>query len=102
MIDANFDGNIARWINHSCSPNCEAILYEDEQGRRDRDKIRIHALRDIAPGEELSFNYGIVLQERHTPALKKLWACHCGAPHCTGTLLQPKRRRKSHVVMSVD
>ncbi|PJK12145.1 SET domain-containing protein-lysine N-methyltransferase [Lysobacteraceae bacterium NML95-0200] len=102
VIDANFDGNIARWINHSCSPNCEAILYEDEQGRRDRDKIRIHALRDIAPGEELSFNYGIVLQERHTPALKKLWACHCGAPHCTGTLLQPKRRRKSHVVMSVD
>lgn len=95
VIDANIDGNIARWINHSCSPNCEAILYEDSKGRRHKDKIRIHALRDIAPGEELSYNYGIVLHEPHTAARKKLWACHCGAENCSGTMLQPKRRKRA-------
>lgn len=95
VIDANSGGNIARWINHSCAPNCEAVLHEDSKGRRHKDKIRIHALRDIAAGEELCYNYGIVLAEPHTPARKALWACHCGAEHCTGTLLQPKRRRRA-------
>ena len=51
----------------------------------------IEAIRDIEPGEELSYNYGITLAERHTPKLKKIWACLCGSPKCTGTMLQPKR-----------
>jgi hypothetical protein len=34
-----------------------------------------------------------VLDEPHTPKMKKIWACRCGAPRCTGTLLQPKRKR---------
>ena len=51
----------------------------------------IEALRDISRGEELTYNYGIRLAERHTPRLKKLWGCRCGQPGCTGTLLQPKR-----------
>ncbi len=93
VIDANHAGNIARWINHSCHPNCEAILYPDKKGRPHKDKIRIHALRDIAAGEELCYNYGITLDLPHTPARKKLWRCLCGAENCTGTLLQPKRRR---------
>ena len=40
---------------------------------------------------ELTYNYGITLSERHTPRLKKIWACRCGAKNCTGTMLQPKR-----------
>ena len=51
----------------------------------------IEALRDIAAGEELTYNYGIVLAERHTAKLKKIWECRCGSPKCTGTMLQPKR-----------
>lgn len=95
VIDGNVDGNIARWINHSCAPNCQAALEENADGKPHKDKVYIEALRDIAAGEELSYNYGIVLDEPHTPALKKLWGCRCGAETCTGTLLQPKRRRKA-------
>ena len=91
VIDGTRKGNVARWINHSCAPNCEALIVEHEGGDRRRDKVVIEALRDIAPGEELTYNYGIRLAERHTTRLKKIWACHCGAPACTGTLLQPKR-----------
>lgn len=91
VIDGNRRANIARWINHSCDPNCEAVVEEDDKGRSHRDKVFIEAIRDIAAGEELTYNYGIVLDERHTPRLKKLWGCRCGAPNCTGTMLQPKR-----------
>lgn len=95
VIDANIDGNEARWINHSCDPNCEAEHVEHASGKRRRDKIVINALRDIAAGEELTYNYGIVLDEPHTAKLKKLWACRCGSKKCTGTMLQPKRGKAS-------
>ena len=91
VIDANIDGNSARWINHSCSPNCEAITDEADGDDRRRDRVFIHAKRAIKPGEELTYNYGIVLAEPHTAALKKLWGCRCGSRNCTGTMLQPKR-----------
>jgi SET domain-containing protein len=91
VIDASYEGNDARWINHSCDPNCEAVIDEDEDGDNRKDRVFIEAVRDIAPGEELSYNYGITLAERHTPRLKKIWACLCGSPKCTGTMLQPKR-----------
>ena len=91
VIDASYEGNDARWINHSCDPNCEALIEEDEGGDSRKDRVLIEAIRDIRPGEELSYNYGITLAERHTPRLKKIWACLCGSPKCTGTMLQPKR-----------
>lgn len=83
VIDAAQGGNAARWINHSCEPNCEAV---DEDGR-----IYIEATRRIKAGEELGYNYGITLDERHTPAEKKRWPCYCGKKTCRGTLLSPKR-----------
>ncbi|CAN5301991.1 SET domain-containing protein-lysine N-methyltransferase [soil metagenome] len=95
VIDANVGGNEARWINHSCDPNCEAVHDEDEDGDPARDGVFIEALRAIKPGEELTYNYGIKLDEAHTAKLKKLWACHCGSPKCTGTMLQPKRAAKA-------
>ena len=91
VVDANYGGNDARWINHSCDPNCEAVIDEDESGDARKDRIFIEALRSIKSGEELTYNYGIVLAERHTARLKKVWACLCGSPKCTGTMLQPKR-----------
>jgi SET domain-containing protein len=84
VIDGGVDGNAARWINHSCEPNCEAV---DEDGR-----IFIDALHDIEAGDELFFDYGIVIEGRHTPRLKRAYACLCGSPSCRGTMLAPKRR----------
>jgi uncharacterized protein len=91
VIDANVDGNVARWINHSCAPNCEAVIEENAKGKAHKDKVFIEAIRDIQPGEELTYNYGIVLDEPHTAKAKKLWGCKCGSKQCTGTMLQPKR-----------
>ena len=91
VIDGARGGNSARWINHSCNPNCEALIEEAEGDDRTKDKVFIEAIRAIKPGEELTYNYGITLAERHTPRLKKIWACRCGSKNCTGTMLQPKR-----------
>ncbi|HWS40049.1 MAG TPA: SET domain-containing protein-lysine N-methyltransferase [Arenimonas sp.] len=91
VIDANIDGNDARWINHSCKPNCEAMHEESTDGNPKNDRVLIEAARNIKAGEELTYNYGIRLAERHTPKLKKLWRCLCGSKNCTGTLLQPKK-----------
>lgn len=85
VIDALYGGNSSRWINHSCDPNCEA---DERDGR-----VFIKALRAIAPGEELFYDYGLSIDERYTPALKKRYACHCGAAECRGTMLSPKRGR---------
>lgn len=94
VIDANYEGGTARWINHSCSPNCEAVLEEDDGDDRTRDRVFIEAIREIKPGEELSYNYGITLDEKHTAELKKIWECRCGSRNCTGTMLQPKTPAK--------
>jgi uncharacterized protein len=83
VIDAAYGGNAARWINHACSPNCEA----DEEGGR----VFIKALRNIKSGEELFYDYGLTIDERYTPALKKQYPCRCGTRGCRGTLLAPKR-----------
>ena len=90
VIDANRQGNGARWINHSCAPNCEAVLEEHEDDP-EKSRVFIDAMRAIKPGEELTYDYGITLAERHTPRLKQIWACRCGSKDCTGTMLKPKR-----------
>jgi SET domain-containing protein len=79
-IDDDID---ARFINHSCDPNCDAVV---EDGR-----IWIDAIRDIEPGEELAYDYAYILEERHTPAAKRRFPCHCGASTCRGTILGKKR-----------
>lgn len=83
VIDGTRGGNAARWINHACAPNCEA---EDNDGR-----IFIKALRNIRPGEELNFDYSLMIEERYTAKLKKEYECRCGARTCRGTMLAPKR-----------
>jgi hypothetical protein len=83
VIDANVDGNAARWINHACKPNCEA---DEVEGR-----IFIKSLRKLKVGEELSYDYGLVIDGRQTRKLKKQFKCLCGAKRCRGTMLAPKR-----------
>ncbi|NEX63784.1 SET domain-containing protein [Noviherbaspirillum galbum] len=85
IIDGGRLGNSARWINHSCEPNCEA---REEDGR-----VYIYALRDLREGEELNYDYGLILEQRHTPAIKKAYECRCGAKTCRHTLLAPKKRK---------
>jgi SET domain-containing protein len=95
LIDANDGGNVARWINHSCAPNCQAWVIESADGDQRRDRVVIESKRAIRAGEELTYDYGITLEERQTPQLKRIWACRCGAPRCTGTLLKPKRGKRA-------
>ncbi|CAM5187030.1 hypothetical protein CDEN61S_04007 [Castellaniella denitrificans] len=81
VIDGGQRGNDARWINHGCAPNCEAR--ENEAGTR----VAIYALRDIPAGAELLYDYGLVIDEPLTRALKRNYRCRCGAPGCRGTML---------------
>ena len=83
VIDAAIDGNDARFINHSCDPNCDAVV---EDGR-----IWIETIRDVLRGEELAYDYAFVLPERHTPAAKRRYPCTCGSANCRGTILARKR-----------
>ena len=82
VIDGNVNGNAARWINHSCEPNCEA---DEVNGR-----VYIKALRNIAAGEELNYDYGLIIDEPYTPKLLAEFPCWCGSENCRGTLLTPK------------
>ena len=84
VIDANVGGNAARFINHSCEPNCEPIAYGDH--------MWIVAVRDIRPGEELAYDYAIELDEPHTAARKRRFPCRCAARRCRRSLLKPKRQ----------
>jgi SET domain-containing protein len=72
-IDGNVPWNTARLINHSCAPNCEAWI----EGR----KIFIHSLKDINPGDELTFDYGFDVDcyEDHP--------CLCGKESCVGYIV---------------
>ena len=83
VIDANVGGNAARFINHSCDPNCETDQVDD--------RVFIEAIRDIKPGEELYYDYQLTLDEPHTAKAKRQHACHCGSKHCRGTMLAKKR-----------
>ena len=84
VIDANQGGNASRWINHACSPNCKA-----DQG--DDGRVHIRALKRLKAGDELFYDYGLIINERYTPKLKKEYECRCGHASCRGTMLAPKR-----------
>lgn len=83
IIDAAVGGNAAKYINHSCNPNCEAV---EEDGR-----IFIDALKKIRKGTELVYDYNFILDEPHNAANKKLYPCNCGSRNCRGTMLAKKR-----------
>jgi SET domain-containing protein len=72
-IDGKTVKNTARYINHSCDPNCEAVVTTHT--------IWIIALRDIQEDEELSYNYGLTAKQ---------YPCHCGAKNCCGYILAPE------------
>jgi len=82
VIDAGVGGNEARFINHSCAPNCETAI-EDR-------RVFIYALRDIEPGEELAYDYQIQRERGDPPDIEQIFGCSCGAPTCRGTMIAPR------------
>jgi SET domain-containing protein len=84
VVDARSDGNDARFINHSCDPNCEALI--------DDGRIWIYARRNIQPGVELAYDYQY--ERTNDPADERLYLCNCGSPKCRGSIMKPARRRR--------
>lgn len=86
-IDGNVPYNTARFINHSCEPNCETDII--------RGRIWVIALRDIQKGEEISYNYNYDIEdyEEHR--------CYCGSRRCVGYILDedhwPRLKRREKI-----
>jgi SET domain-containing protein len=87
IIDAGRQGNEARFINHSCDPNCAAYV---QDGR-----VFIEAVKNIQPGVELSYDYRLSREGLHRPEWTRLYPCRCGAANCRGTMLKSNRRPRS-------
>ena len=78
-IDGDVDYNFAKFINHSCNPNCEV----DGKGL----KLWISSIRDIKKGEELSYDYGFGYDEDY-----KQFPCKCGSKNCCGYIVRAESR----------
>jgi uncharacterized protein len=83
VIDAAVNGNDARFLNHSCDGNCEAIT--------ERKRIFIDAKKTIPVGAELLYDYQYERSDDHTDEDEKFYECRCGSPKCRGTILAPKK-----------
>ncbi len=79
VIDATGGGNVARYINHSCAPNCETVI--------EKSRVFVEAIRDIKPGDELGYDYQLTWYSTDAPEDLALYACRCGAKQCRGTML---------------
>ncbi len=81
-IDAFHRGNDARYINHSCEPNCEAI--------QEGDRVFIFAMSGIRAGDELTYDYRYDYDDTMSLAkAKRLYPCRCGTPSCRRTIVRP-------------
>ena len=84
VIDAGVDGNEARFVNHSCEPNCESVI--------ENQRVYIDAIRPIEPGEELTYDYQIKREADDPPDIDAVFACRCGVEGCRGSMLWPPPR----------
>ncbi|MCO5589749.1 hypothetical protein L7F22_043718 [Adiantum nelumboides] len=89
MLDGGLKGNITRYANHSCDPNCGIqkwlVCGTDEQ-RAGEFQVALFASRDIAAGEELTYDYGWSAFSPKTVTGEPGEACHCGAANCSGVM----------------
>ncbi|WP_321574986.1 SET domain-containing protein-lysine N-methyltransferase [Paraburkholderia franconis] len=86
VIDGARGGSSVRWMNHGCEPNCKAYIFDG--------RVFIYALGDVKRGEELTINYGLVVDGPQTVELRELYRCQCGSPNCRGTMLAETSRSK--------
>ncbi len=82
VIDAGVGGNEARFINHCCEPNCEAVVAQK--------RVYIEALRTIQAGEELTYDYNLTRDSQDDAEMERRYACRCGAVGCRGSMLAPR------------
>jgi hypothetical protein len=87
VIDAGVGGNEARFINHSCSPNCEAVI--------DSGHIYIESIKTIPPGTELVYDYQYERAPDADESDEARYPCRCGSPECRGTILAPPKRKRA-------
>jgi SET domain-containing protein len=80
-VDASVGGNDARFINHSCDPNCESVVSDGA--------IWIRAIKNIQPRVELTYDYSLEIERRASRARRSRYLCHCGTSKCRGTMLAP-------------
>ena len=81
-VDAEREGGDARYINHSCDPNCASEVVGTE--------VVIRAIRTIPAGAEITYDYALQLEDDPLPSWQRLYACRCGAASCRGTMLDPE------------
>ena len=82
VVDGAVNGNESIYINHSCDPNCEAVI--------DEKRIFIEAIRTIQPGEELVYDYQYERTGENDEDMEKFYKCLCGAPNCRGSIMKSK------------
>jgi SET domain-containing protein len=90
VVDGAIEGNEARFINHSCDPNCEVYVFED--------RIFFYAKRDIVRGEELTFDYKLGPadpKQRNKVIERDLFACNCGSENCRGTMISESKKSQA-------
>ena len=85
-IDGDVPSNRAKLINHSCDPNCEAII--------DDDRIWIYAKKNIQPGVELAYDYQYERTGDDVRALEKFYVCRCGSENCRGSIMAPPKKKR--------
>ena len=92
VLDALHGGNSSRWINHSCAPNCAPKVIKD--------RVFIKAKKNITAGDELNYDYGLVIDAPITKKLKLQYPCWCGSDQCRGTMLahqEPSSKKKKQI-----
>ena len=87
VIDAGVGGNEARFINHSCSPNCESVI--------DSGHIYIESIKTIPPGTELVYDYQYERAADADESDEARYPCRCGSPDCRGTILAPPKPKRA-------
>jgi SET domain-containing protein len=79
VIDGSQNGNSARWLNHACTANCEAI--------EDAGRVFIETLQDIDAGQELFIEYLLAVDDPVDEDTRRQYACRCGATSCRRSML---------------
>jgi SET domain-containing protein len=82
VVDGAVNGNESIYINHSCDPNCEAVI--------DGKRIFIESIRTIHPGEELVYDYQYERTGENDDEMEQFYKCLCGSENCRGSIMKGK------------
>ena len=89
VLDARITKCDAKYLNHSCDPNCETVIEDGE--------IWIEAIKAIKPEEELLYDYQFEFDEQYDAEDIRYYSCRCGAATCRGTIIKVPAYLKSTV-----